>query len=152
VGAPRSDAPAIEQSLAQRLDRHKNRKRADPGRGKQPSASVFHALDLELQAFAQVAAVSLPGGQKLARFFRGFRLDAPFFRPRDQHRGVKRPQRWGGLLFECGDGHSALFLGESGVASSLAVWLSVNKSTTQPQIPRPRVFHPGFGTDPLYIR
>ena len=77
--------------------------------------SLLHAFHLELHAVADVTPVPLPCSQQLVSLLRRFRLDAPFFRARDQHRRVKHLRCGCGrgcALFQCGDA-IARFLVES---------------------------------------
>src|SRR4030095_2364173 len=90
------------------------------------------ALDLDIDALADLAAITGAGGEQLVGLFGGVSFDAPLLGARDVDGGVVGLQRGPvfGPLFESGNSHG-LLRDESPVEGSLARPAGENKSATQ---------------------
>src|SRR5215813_2024007 len=90
--------------------------------------SIFDPVDLDIDALANLAAVTGARREQVARLLGRLRLDTPLFGARDVHSGVVGLER--GFEFEGGNSHGLLRANHP-VERSLARCAGENKSATQ---------------------
>src|SRR6266566_7365038 len=111
-------------------------------RGTCDTRLLFDPIDLDVDALADLAAVTGAGSEQLARVLGGLRFDAPLLHAGDVHRGMEGLEH--GPLFESGNSHE-LLRDESVLQRSLTERAGENKSATQTCHGSKRL-HGGAGT------
>src|SRR5205823_5849941 len=74
--------------------------------GVEASGLLFDALNLDVDALADLTAITGPGSEQFARLFRRLRFDTPLLDTRDLHGGVVSLEN--GLQLESGNSHGLL--------------------------------------------